>query len=405
MGLLFIFLILENIFERFVPVLSYTDEVIATICLILLVIKLPRAKVNIIYLKIALWFFGVLLIGFFGSLAYSIQTNPTAVTKDVMAISKFFIVYIYAALFLQEKNAIKIAKHISIFSKIYIPILLFFGILNQFFNIGMDTGYRGSIKTFAFLYSHSTFMVASVVVLCSFLIAQGIRKNIFLLSGAFVILLLSMRSKAFIYMIGVVIIFILLHKNKNNGMGRLFNNKIKRDLYFSGLLLIVIGYFIVKTKIISYFSWGIFAARPALYIVSFAIMKNYFPLGSGFATFASSISGEYYSPLYFKYGISNVAGLQQSTGYEYMADTYWPYIMAQFGIFGTIMYAVALLYVFKDLLRLYRTKISSLIAAISLFVYVIAGCFVESMFTNSSIILIALTLGYYLRVATSIKQE
>lgn len=394
MDVLFIFLILENIFERFIPILSYTDEVIAMICLILLVIKLPHAKVHSNYLKIVLWFLGVLLVGLFSTFIYLVQDNPIAILKDLLAISKFFIVYVYSAIFLQNKNSI-ILRHINIFSKIYIPVLLLFGILNQFFNIGMDSGYRGSIKTFAFLYSQPTFMVASVVILCSLLIAQGVKKNIFPLICAFIVLLLSMRSKAFIYMAGVIIIFTLLHKRNRLSVQ---TSKIKKRLYVSGIVLAIVAYLIASVKISSYLTWGMTAARPALYLVSFEILKDFFPFGSGFGTFASSISGQYYSPLYFKYGINMVSGLQQSDGFTYISDTYWPYIVAQFGLFGTIMYMIALLYVFKDILRMYRSNVNTLIAAVSLFAYVIAGCFVESMFTNASIILVALSLGYYLRL-------
>lgn len=394
MDVLFIFLILENIFERFIPILSYTDEVIAMICLILLVIKLPHAKVHSNYLKIVLWFLGVLLVGLFSTFIYLVQDNPIAILKDLLAISKFFIVYVYSAIFLQNKNSI-ILRHINIFSKIYIPVLLLFGILNQFFNIGMDSGYRGSIKTFAFLYSQPTFMVASVVILCSLLIAQGVKKNIFPLICAFIVLLLSMRSKAFIYMAGVIIIFTLLHKRNRLSVQ---TSKIKKRLYVSGIVLAIVAYLIASVKISSYLTWGMTAARPALYLVSFEILKDFFPFGSGFGTFASSISGQYYSPLYFKYGINMVSGLQQSDGFTYISDTYWPYIVAQFGLFGTIMYMIALLYVFKDILRMYRSNVNTLIAAVSLFAYVIAGSFVESMFTNASIILVALSLGYYLRL-------
>ncbi|WPC17398.1 hypothetical protein N6G94_09520 [Pediococcus inopinatus] len=398
MDLLFIFLILENIFERFLPILSYADEIITLICLVLLVIKLPQARIHKNYFKILIWFFGVLLIGLFSTLTYLVQPNSVAILKDILAISKFFIVYIYSAAFISERSSFKIVKHINMFSKLYIPILLVFGILNQFMNIGMDSGYRGPIKTFTFLYSHSTFMVASVVILCSFLIAQGFKKNIYIIMCAFIVLMLSMRSKAFIYMAAVLVLLFLIRKQDESNSLTIFTPKIRRRIYFSIIVITLSAYFIAKTKIDSYLVWGLTAARPALYIVGFLILKDFFPLGSGFATFASSISGDYYSPLYFKYGINNVSGLQQSQGYDYMSDTYWPYIIAQFGVFGTIMYVIALMYVFKDILRVYKEHSGPLVAAISLFIYVIAGCFVESMLTNATIILVALTLGYYLRI-------
>ena len=40
-----------------------------------------------------------------------------------------------------------------------------------------------------------------------------------------------------------------------------------------------------------------FMARAMLYVTSFEIFKDFFPFGSGFASFASHSSGVYYSPL------------------------------------------------------------------------------------------------------------
>lgn len=55
-----------------------------------------------------------------------------------------------------------------------------------------------------------------------------------------------------------------------------------------------------------------FMARAMLYVTSFEIFKDFFPFGSGFASFASHSSGVYYSPLYAKYGIENVKGISKT---------------------------------------------------------------------------------------------
>ena len=90
---------------------------------------------------------------------------------------------------------------------------------------------------------------------------------------------------------------------------------------------------LAKDKVAYYFSYGLTAARPALYLVGLRIVRDFFPIGSGFGTFASSLSGEYYSSLYGNYGISGVMGLTQ-TDYSYMADVFWPYIYGQLGVLG-----------------------------------------------------------------------
>ena len=53
------------------------------------------------------------------------------------------------------------------------------------------------------------------------------------------------------------------------------------------------------------------SARYQLTIKSIEIAADHFPLGSGFGTFASYISAEWYSPIYEMYGLSHVWGLEQ----------------------------------------------------------------------------------------------
>ena len=52
-------------------------------------------------------------------------------------------------------------------------------------------------------------------------------------------------------------------------------------------------------------------ARAALYFHVPEILKDYFPFGSGFASYATYASGVYYSPLYAKYGMEEVFGLSK----------------------------------------------------------------------------------------------
>lgn len=77
-------------------------------------------------------------------------------------------------------------------------------------------------------------------------------------------------------------------------------------------------------------------ARMMLYMTSIDILIDYFPFGSGFASFASYSSGVYYSDIYAKYGIDKVWGMN-SSDYSYIADTYYP-CLAQFGVVGILLF-------------------------------------------------------------------
>ncbi|MDE7411654.1 MAG: hypothetical protein K2M94_06415 [Paramuribaculum sp.] len=77
-------------------------------------------------------------------------------------------------------------------------------------------------------------------------------------------------------------------------------------------------------------------ARPVLYATSFMIFVDYFPFGSGLASFASFPSAASYSNIYYEYGINNVWGLSPSMP-DFICDAYYP-SLAQFGIIGVILF-------------------------------------------------------------------
>lgn len=77
-------------------------------------------------------------------------------------------------------------------------------------------------------------------------------------------------------------------------------------------------------------------ARPALYITGFLILLDFFPFGSGLASFASFASAEYYSGVYAYYGIDKVHGLSQNYT-DFICDAYYP-SLAQYGIIGVLLF-------------------------------------------------------------------
>ena len=72
------------------------------------------------------------------------------------------------------------------------------------------------------------------------------------------------------------------------------------------------------------------------------------PLGSGFATFATWESGESYSPLYERYGLNTIWGLQEDD-YSFVGDTYWPAIIGQFGYFGLLLILMVIYKIYQTI--------------------------------------------------------
>lgn len=134
-------------------------------------------------------------------------------------------------------------------------------------------------------------------------------------------------------------------------------------------------------------------ARFVLYTTSIDILHDYFPFGSGLASFATHASGLYYSELYPKYGIEGVWGLSRNEWY-FVADTYYP-SLAQFGFVGIGLFILFWIYLFrKSFLLLHKTN-NMLYFAVS----ILAICFLfienvaDASFTSNRGLFMMLFLG------------
>ena len=111
-----------------------------------------------------------------------------------------------------------------------------------------------------------------------------------------------------------------------------------------GLAIYVVG----KPRIEQHIYIGYPVPRIVLHLVGITVLMDFFPLGSGFGTFASYLSGRYYSNIYELYGISDVFGMTREK-YNYISDVFWPYIYGQFGIFGLMIYVKIIFSLFPTL--------------------------------------------------------
>lgn len=106
---------------------------------------------------------------------------------------------------------------------------------------------------------------------------------------------------------------------------------------FYATLLTVIVLIITWERFDAYYvtGWDQDLARPATYRTGFKILKDYFPFGPGMGTFACNGAWRYYSPLYYKYNLNHIWGLNEGGGF--ICDAYYP-TLAQFGVVGVALF-------------------------------------------------------------------
>lgn len=386
----YIFILFINVFSNAFPVLTYADELTAALLVFIAVYKIIRnpaviLKLNRQELTLPLAFAAFMLVGVCGTLIYGVQPSTVAIVKDIISISKMFMAFICCPIVFEYTDRRSILKRLVTVSKGVswaIAVGAVVTVLSKYGNL--DNGeLRHGVRVFQFFFPHPTMLVLSLVVICCVFIADSMRKNWFYISICVLSMIATMRDKVFLSVIAVACAFAVYFVYQRFGK--------KSIKYMIGVAAVGSAAAIAVSgkKIMEYIEYGMNAARPAMYAVGLDVAVDYFPFGSGFASFGSWLSGEYYSPLYSQYGISSVYGISPDN-YTYIADVYWPQIYAQYSFIGLIIYGFMLYLIGRSLFERYRENRNALFALLTIGLYMLVSSVVEAVFTNDSAMIFAI---------------
>ena len=398
---LFLFLIFNNPLEGFVPMMNYWDELSA-----FLVVcwgaydfwRNPKMDRH----ELANWIFlaALVVIGALGNLFHpGLQDSPIAMFKDVIALCKFpaifFVLQRRVSSPEQQKETLtSIAK----VSRWILILTLFAVVIGRFVDLGFYTDDIRILPSCTFIFTNPTFFISSYVMIAAVLIAESINKNRAFLLLDCLLIFLAQRSKGYIFIAFLVIILILgekwITKILNIFLGS-DKEKVKPLRVIVAVIVLGLMFYVVgKPRLERFLALGLASVRVALHVVGIRILGDYFPLGSGFGTFGSYLSGEYYSNIYALYGIDRVWGMSKNF-YSFISDVFWPYIYGQFGLFGLLIYGKIILDIF---FRQFRSGIadSSRIAMVTVWIYALIASTSEAYFTNGTGVQMALILGLFI---------
>lgn len=206
--------------------------------------------------------------------------------------------------------------------------------------------------------------------------------------------LLSGRSK--MYGFFVIAAFLVFYINKN------FELKLSSKNVTIFSIAIIAMTIVAWDKINFYFIEGgglgnerethDFYARAALYYFSIDIFKEYFPFGSGFATYGTFSSGEYYSHIYNDYGMDAMQGLTEHDP-RFIADTYYP-SLAQFGITGVILFFTFwIVLARKSILYFHKDNIKDFAISIIIICFFLIECTSDATITHNRGLFIMMLLA------------
>lgn len=339
---LFYFMIFQNVLENYFNIFGILDEAMSAAIVIIAIINILSSRRKYVICKnnkkILVSVLALIIIGIIGNLKTDYQTMIPAL-KDAVCVLKGIITYVFIPLCLSNLNLDEYLTTMNNHLKFITGLVFLTVIGNLLFDIFPYYEIRFGIKSQQIFFTHPTYL-ASFSVIIIILLSVNLRehkenKKYIILMLLVLASTLRFKSIAFIpiYMYLYYIVFIRQRKLQLLDIG----------------ILCVLGGALAISQVMEYFNnpdW----ARNVLTMNSLNIAKDNFPIGTGFGTYASWASGESYSNIYYDYNISTTWGISPDF-YEFIADTFWPMIIGQFGVLGLGIYIYILLRIYKNIIN------------------------------------------------------
>ena len=287
-----------------------------------------------------------------------------------------------------EKIIISLYK----FCRIFILICFALSLINIIVPIFPTSDYRYFMNSIKLFYGHpSTLAIISISAVCVIITKQSIIQDkkdmVYIIQGLFVTCL-TLRSKAIAGVLCVAFIYIYFVKFK-------IKNK-----FVAGISALAIGIITGYDQIAFYFGgnskFDSNFVRERLLLDSGKIANRFFPLGSGFGTFASNIAAEHWSTLYNEYNY--VYG-------PFLSDSFWPIVVAQTGWIGLVVFAFIISTYLLRFVKLQKLNIYLFWASLSIMCYELICSVGESAFFNPAVCPLFMLMGLIINQGEFLKNE
>lgn len=339
---LFYFMIFQNVLENYFNIFGILDEAMSAAIVIIAIINILSSRRKYVICKnnkkILVSVLALIIIGIIGNLKTDYQTMIPAL-KDAVCVLKGIITYVFIPLCLSNLNLDEYLTTMNNHLKFITGLVFLTVIGNLLFDIFPYYEIRFGIKSQQIFFTHPTYL-ASFSVIIIILLSVNLREHEE--NKKYIILMLLVLASTLRFKsIAFIPIYMYLYYI-------VFKKQRKLQLLDVGILCVLGGVFAIS-QVMEYFNnpdW----ARNVLTMNSLNIAKDNFPIGTGFGTYASWASGESYSNIYYDYNISTTWGISPDF-YEFIADTFWPMIIGQFGVLGLGIYIYILLRIYKNIIN------------------------------------------------------
>lgn len=400
--ILIIFLILQQGFIQYTngvfrTVFSYIDEICVIIFMSKICFSYKRInKLDKVEINVLKFFFIFLALGVISNIAHPMQTLFLNIS-DLIVCARFLVFYYAARLLLSSYESERIIVSTANVSEKIVFLLFVLALVNMFTDKLFPKGdYRYFTKSIQLFFGAPSALVTSCVALCVIVIVKAglynklkYKNKITLILACFCIFF-TLRTKGFITVIFIAFFYLYFIK---------FKMKSK--------ILVFIGAFIIATLI----GWEQFQfyfgahtsgrddfVRAKLLRDSISLANQYFPLGTGFATFGSNIAANNYSPLYYLLGYSNINGASPLKN-NFLSDSFWPIIIGQFGWIGLLIFVYILFALLIFSIQRNKRNVYFLWSVYLIFIYEFVASMSESAFFYPVAALLFFLLGLIVNIS------
>lgn len=329
--ILFLSLILAELFAS----RSYLDEVIGILSAFYLLFFRNRMEkrdvITIVLLAV------VSIYGLISNTVSGLTSNYFSIFVDVLAESKVLLSYFAVKYFLNDSEKQSIIELLTGISALFTIASFICGIISLFKDIGMSGLERYGIRSFHFIFDMehqfmAVYMFIFAVLVCNTRMKHGTKVLFYIM--AMISMILTTKAPPILFSIIFVGLSFYFKKHK----------KLSTWIIIIGIIMVIIvGQYQIHEYLLNEDS-------PRHLFIKYAIKtaNNYFPFGSGFATYGSDQAARVYSRLYYQYGFNKLNGMNPDNP-AFLSDTFWPMAIGQFGWVGSILYAIVYFRVFLTL--------------------------------------------------------
>ena len=346
-------LIASNLNGVIATAFSYYDEIVGCMAMLFITVLLVEKKLSagdqIIYG--ILWI--ITFIGIVSNILSGVERTVFSILVDIIFLWKPIACYLafkYCAMKYRER----IIRTLYPWAKFAVILNFVLSVAGKIVNIGV---YGNTDGAYIFFWN-STYQTAWLIIAGLLIIAANCvsEKDFikYLIMAIFPLFFIE-ATMVWSWIIVEISLIVMLGKNKTLK---------KRYIVFLGA--VIFGAFFSE---VSYYLFSRTGPRAKLIRGALEVAAEYFPLGSGFATYGSEMASRYYSPIYVAMGWEYSWGLGVVYN-QYINDNFFACILAQFGWIGFIVYLVLQLNIFNQVNTVFLSKMERATAISTLLIIV-----------------------------------